>query len=69
MLVKHLDLLQLIHIQITKFTSIDFSDLVRNRAALVGIAIVNGEKTKITTSYTFTTRHFSSYLSFMEFMY
>ena len=52
---------ELIHIQITTFTSIDFSDLVRNRAALVGTAIVNGEKTKITTSYTFTTRHYSSH--------
>ena len=52
---------ELIHIQITKFTSIDFSIFARDRAALVGTAIVNGEKTKITTSYTFTTRHFSSH--------
>ncbi len=52
---------ELIHIQITKFTSIDFSALVRDRAALVGTAIVNGEETKITTSYTFTTHHYSSH--------
>ena len=35
---------ELIHIQVTKFTSIDFSIFVRDRAALVGTAIVNGEE-------------------------
>ena len=52
---------ELIHIQVTKFTSIDFSIFARDRAALVGTAIVNGEETKITTSYTFTTHNYSSH--------
>ena len=52
---------QYINIQTVIFTSIDFSALARDRAALVGTAIVDGEEIRITTSYTFSTHYYSSH--------
>ena len=52
---------KLIHIQITRFTSIDFSMLKRNSAALVGTAIVDNQKIEIITTYTFSSTAFSMF--------
>lgn len=50
-----------INIQSVRFTSIEFSAFSRELAALVGTAIVDGEEIRITTSYTFNTRYYSSH--------
>lgn len=52
-----------INIQKVVFTSLEFSYLVRDRAALVGTAVIDGVKTKIHTTYTFTTHVFSKYVA------
>ncbi len=45
------------------FASLEFSYLVRDRAALVGIAVIDGVRTRIHTTYTFTTHVFSKYVA------
>ena len=52
-----------INIQTVTSTSIDFSFFYRDRAALIGEALINGVETKIITTYTFTTHVFSSFVA------
>ena len=51
-----------INIQKVVFTSLEFSYLVRDRAALVGTAIVDGVEKRIHTTYTFTTHFLSRFV-------
>ena len=51
------------NIQTVVFTSLEFSYLVRDRAALVGTAVIDGVRTRIHTTYTFTTHVFSKYVA------